>query len=227
MYAVSFSHVLHLDVIRSRIELKLKVKTEISLCMAIMMNNPLPSLCTQYYCTCTFRKPNKNVGAKSTEVYSLIIPRPSPWFIITRDPWHGSHVAYAIQIVQLYSVFSLCSSNLKPSWLAIRLCKTKTKHCMHTYGRCLIISTALQFRCLCVASFPGLLPRSSVHIATMKLNVGSCNSSMYNHSMYTSSAFIGCIIILLMSSPGYNGSDMFLLTHMTVGGICEATEDRR
>ena len=32
-----------------------------------------------------------------------------------------------------------------------------------------------------------------------------------------------------MSSPGYNGSDMtlFLLTHVTVGGICEATEDRR
>ena len=40
-----FSHVLHLDVFRSQIELK--VKTEISLCMAIMQNNPLPSLYTQ------------------------------------------------------------------------------------------------------------------------------------------------------------------------------------
>ena len=41
----SFSHVLHLDVLRSQIELKLNVKTEISLCMAIMHNNPLPSYC--------------------------------------------------------------------------------------------------------------------------------------------------------------------------------------
>ena len=35
-HAVTFSHVLHLDVVRSQIELKLKVKSEISLCMAIM-----------------------------------------------------------------------------------------------------------------------------------------------------------------------------------------------
>ena len=48
LHAVTFSHVLHFDVIRS---LKLKVKTEISLCMAIMQNNPLPSLYTQYYRT--------------------------------------------------------------------------------------------------------------------------------------------------------------------------------
>ena len=48
-HAVTFSHVLHLDVVRSQIELKLKVKTEISLCMAIIQNNPLPSLYTQYY----------------------------------------------------------------------------------------------------------------------------------------------------------------------------------
>ena len=46
--AVTFSHVLHLDVLKSQIGLKLKVKTEISLCMAIMQNNPLPSLYTQY-----------------------------------------------------------------------------------------------------------------------------------------------------------------------------------
>ena len=51
LQAVTFSHVLHLDVIRSQIELKLKVKSEISLCMAIMQNHPLPSLYTQYYCT--------------------------------------------------------------------------------------------------------------------------------------------------------------------------------
>ena len=62
---VIFSHVLHLDVLRRQIELKLKVKTEISLCMAIMQNNPLPSLyihsttvlcdtCTVYmYTVCT------------------------------------------------------------------------------------------------------------------------------------------------------------------------------
>ena len=41
--AVTSSHVLHLDALRSQIELKLKVKTIISLCMAIMQNNPLPS----------------------------------------------------------------------------------------------------------------------------------------------------------------------------------------
>ena len=35
LHVVTFSHVLHLDVIRSQIELKLKVKTEISLCMVI------------------------------------------------------------------------------------------------------------------------------------------------------------------------------------------------
>ena len=35
-HAVTFSHVLHLDVLRRQIELKLKVKIEISLCMAIM-----------------------------------------------------------------------------------------------------------------------------------------------------------------------------------------------
>ena len=40
-----------LDVLKSQIGLKLKVKTEISLCMAIMQNNPLPSLYTQYYRT--------------------------------------------------------------------------------------------------------------------------------------------------------------------------------
>ena len=40
LHAVTSSHVLHLDVIRSQIELKLKVKTEISLCMAIIQNNP-------------------------------------------------------------------------------------------------------------------------------------------------------------------------------------------
>ena len=49
--AVTFSHVLHLDVLRRQIELKLKAKIEISLCMAIMQNHPLPSLYTQYYRT--------------------------------------------------------------------------------------------------------------------------------------------------------------------------------
>ena len=44
LHAVTFSHVLHLDVLRRQIELKLKVIIEISLCMAIMQNHPLPSL---------------------------------------------------------------------------------------------------------------------------------------------------------------------------------------
>ena len=39
LHAVTFSHVLHLDVLKSQIGVKLKVKTEISLCMAIMQNN--------------------------------------------------------------------------------------------------------------------------------------------------------------------------------------------
>ena len=51
LHAVTFSHVLHLDVLRRQIELKLKAKIEISLCMAIMQNHPLPSLYTQYYRT--------------------------------------------------------------------------------------------------------------------------------------------------------------------------------
>ena len=51
LHAVTFSHVLHLDVLRRQIELKLKVIIEISLCMAIMQNHPLPSLYTQYYRT--------------------------------------------------------------------------------------------------------------------------------------------------------------------------------
>ena len=54
LHAVTFSHVLHLDVLKGQIGLKLKVKTEISLCMAIMQNNPLPSLYTQYYRTVWF-----------------------------------------------------------------------------------------------------------------------------------------------------------------------------
>ena len=38
LHAVTLSHVLHLDVLKSQIGLKLKVKTEIFLCMAIMQN---------------------------------------------------------------------------------------------------------------------------------------------------------------------------------------------
>ena len=40
LHAVTFSHVLHLDVLRRQIELKLKAKIEISLCMAIMQFEP-------------------------------------------------------------------------------------------------------------------------------------------------------------------------------------------
>ena len=39
LHAVTFSHVLHPGVLKGQIGLKLKVKTEISLCMAIMQNN--------------------------------------------------------------------------------------------------------------------------------------------------------------------------------------------
>ena len=39
LHAVTFSHVLHLDVLKSQIGLKLKVKAAISLCMAIMQTN--------------------------------------------------------------------------------------------------------------------------------------------------------------------------------------------
>ena len=38
LHAVTFSRVLHLDVLKGQIGLKLKVKTEISLCTAIMQN---------------------------------------------------------------------------------------------------------------------------------------------------------------------------------------------
>ena len=51
LHGVTVSHVLHLEVLKNQIGLKLKVKTEISLCMAILQNNPLPSLYTQYYRT--------------------------------------------------------------------------------------------------------------------------------------------------------------------------------
>ena len=44
LHAVTFSHVLHLDVVRIETESE-------NLCMAIMQNNPLPSLYTQYYHT--------------------------------------------------------------------------------------------------------------------------------------------------------------------------------
>ena len=39
-----FLHVLHLDVLRGQIEIELRVKTNISLCMAIMLDHPWQSL---------------------------------------------------------------------------------------------------------------------------------------------------------------------------------------
>ena len=41
IFSSTFFVLFHLGALRSQIELKLKVKTEISLCMAIMQNNPL------------------------------------------------------------------------------------------------------------------------------------------------------------------------------------------
>ena len=47
LHAVIFLPVLHLDVLRRQIE----TETEISLCMAIMLDHPWQSLYTQYYRT--------------------------------------------------------------------------------------------------------------------------------------------------------------------------------
>ena len=41
--------------LKDRLRLKLKVKTKISLCMAIMLDNPWQSLYTQYYRTVRYR----------------------------------------------------------------------------------------------------------------------------------------------------------------------------
>ena len=48
LHAVTFLHVLHLDVIKRQIEIETESKTKISLCMAIMLDNPWQSLYTQY-----------------------------------------------------------------------------------------------------------------------------------------------------------------------------------
>ena len=45
LHVVIFSHVLHLDVLKSQIGLKLKVKTEISLCMAFAYIHSTTVLC--------------------------------------------------------------------------------------------------------------------------------------------------------------------------------------
>ena len=58
MLLYTFSHVLHLDVLRSQIELKQKVKTEISVCMAIMQSIAIPIYTVLPYCvvcTCTYK----------------------------------------------------------------------------------------------------------------------------------------------------------------------------
>ena len=75
LHAVTFSYVLRLDDIRSQIELKLKV---ISLCMAIMQNNPLPSLYTQYYtllCDVHVRERWKEIGVwhPVSRVYIIVV----------------------------------------------------------------------------------------------------------------------------------------------------------
>ena len=53
LHAVTFLHVLHLDVIKRQIEIETESKNavKISLCMAIMLDNPWQSLYTQYYRT--------------------------------------------------------------------------------------------------------------------------------------------------------------------------------
>ena len=58
LHAVTFSHVLHLDVLKGQIGLKLKVKTEISLYMAIMQNNPLHAIPITEYGSTVYIQPN-------------------------------------------------------------------------------------------------------------------------------------------------------------------------
>ena len=51
LHAVTFYMFFTLMSLKDRLRLKLKVKTQISLCMAIMLDNPWQSLYTQYYRT--------------------------------------------------------------------------------------------------------------------------------------------------------------------------------
>ena len=51
LHVVTSSQVLYLNIIRRQIELKLKMKTEISLCMAILLDHPWQLLHAQYYPT--------------------------------------------------------------------------------------------------------------------------------------------------------------------------------
>ena len=44
LHAVTFLHVLHLDVLKRQIEIEAESKNKISLCMAIMLDNPWQSL---------------------------------------------------------------------------------------------------------------------------------------------------------------------------------------
>ena len=44
MHAVTFLHVLHLDVLRGQIEIETGSKANISLCMTIMLDHPWQSL---------------------------------------------------------------------------------------------------------------------------------------------------------------------------------------
>ena len=65
LHAVTFSHVLHLDVLRRQIELKLKAKIEISLCMAIMQNTH----CHPYIHSTTVMCDRDGPGVASIIVY--------------------------------------------------------------------------------------------------------------------------------------------------------------
>ena len=60
-----------------QIELKLKAKIEISLCMAIMQKHPLPSLYTQYYRTvlCIIRTILKEVKGLMNKLYAYALVR--------------------------------------------------------------------------------------------------------------------------------------------------------
>ena len=88
LHAVTFSHVLHLDVLRRQIELKLKAKIEISLCMAIMQNHPLPSLlytvlpyCVMYAWPTLMMSVSQEVKELMKELYFSILSRRKTSFV--------------------------------------------------------------------------------------------------------------------------------------------------
>ena len=66
-----FSNVLHFDVLRRQIELKLNVKTEISLYITVMLDHPWQSLYTKYIVAGTTSQFYLYVGSHSNTVRAI------------------------------------------------------------------------------------------------------------------------------------------------------------